>query len=155
MEGGKRSLRCARWGDLEEAKVKGLLGGRLQIKYRNGSKEIYSGIGRGDANAIRRLLEAILPAAAGETSSALAMTSLCPDCRSPLSPRVYECPQCRIAFKNEKTLMQRAWLIPGGGFFIWATPSSEYCTAWWNDRTLPWAFGFWLPWGWPIRTCRW
>ena len=113
----KRSLRSTRWGDVEEAKAKGFLGARLQIKYRDGKKEIYSAMARNDANKIQLLLETLLPAAAGETSPALAPTSLCPECRSPLSPGVYECPQCRMGFKNEKTALQRSWLIPGGGFF--------------------------------------
>ena len=113
----KRSLRCARWGDMEEARAKGFLGARLHIKYRDGRKDVYSAIAQGDARKIQLLLETLIPAAAGETSPALSMTSLCPECRAPLSPGVYECPSCRMAFKDEKTAMQRSWLIPGGGFF--------------------------------------
>jgi hypothetical protein len=118
----KKSLRCANWGDMEEAKAKGFLGAGLRIKYRDGRKEIYSGINRNNANIIRLLLETLIPAAAGETSPALSMTSLCPECRSPLTPDVYECPHCRIAFKDENTAMKRAWLIPGGGFFYIGHP---------------------------------
>jgi hypothetical protein len=35
----RRSLRCARWGDVEEAKVKGLLSAKLHLKYRDGKKK--------------------------------------------------------------------------------------------------------------------
>ena len=113
----KRSLRSARWGDFEEAKAKGLLGARLTAKYRDGRKETFSALAGGDAKKIQLLLQTFLPAAAGETSSALSIASLCPDCRSPLTRGVYECPRCRMAFKDEKTAVQRSWLIPGGGFF--------------------------------------
>jgi hypothetical protein len=113
----KKSLRSTNWGDVEEAKAKGFLGARLQIKYRNGKKEVYSAMARNDANKVQLLLETLLPAASGETTSALAPISLCPECRSPLSADVYECPHCRIAFKDEKTALLRSWLIPGGGFF--------------------------------------
>ena len=113
----KKSLRCTPWGNVEEAKATGFLGARLNIKYRDGKKEVYSALARNDAKKIQLLLETLIPAAMGETSSALSMTSLCPECRSPLTPGVYECPHCRIAFKDEKTAMQRSWLIPGGGFF--------------------------------------
>lgn len=113
----RSSVRSARWGDLEEAKAKGLLGGRLTLKYRDGRRETYSALGASDTKAIQALLSVLLPAAAGESSPQLAMTSLCPECRSPLTPAVYECPQCRKTFKDEKTALQRSWLIPGGGFF--------------------------------------
>ena len=58
----KRSLRCALWGDMEEAKVKGFLGARLHIKYRDGRKEIYSAIAGNDAKKIQLLLETLIPA---------------------------------------------------------------------------------------------
>jgi hypothetical protein len=116
----KKSLRCALWGDMEEAKAKGFLGARLSIKYRDGRKEIYGQLA--DAKKIQLLLETLIPAAAGETSPAQSMTSLCPECRSPLTPAVYECPQCHAAFKDEKTALQRSWLIPGGGFFYTGHP---------------------------------
>jgi hypothetical protein len=118
----KRGLRCARWGDVEEANAKGLLGARLATKYRDGRKEVYPALAGEDAKKIQLLLECLIPAGAGETSPALTMTSLCPDCRSPLTPGVYECPRCRRAFKDEKTALQRSWLIPGGGFFYTGHP---------------------------------
>lgn len=113
----KRGMRSARWGDMEEAKVKGLLCPKLQIKYRNGKKETYWRIRSDDGKKIQLLLEVLLPTAAGETSPALSMTSVCPDCRAALTPGLYECPQCRLKFKDEKTALRRALLIPGGGFF--------------------------------------
>jgi hypothetical protein len=112
-----RGVRSARWGDLQDAKIKGLLSAKLHIKYRNGKKEVYWRLRGDDPKKIRLLLEVLLPTATSETSPALSMTSLCPECRTALTPGVYECPGCRLKFRDEKTLLRRSILIPGGGFF--------------------------------------
>ena len=118
----KRSLRNVRWGDLEEAKIKGFLSAKLHVKYRSGKREIYWGLKGGDAKKIKILLSALLPASAGESSSAHGMVNLCPECRSPLTPGVYECGKCHLKFKDEKTALWRSLLIPGGGFFYTGHP---------------------------------
>ena len=118
----KRSMRGARWGDIDEAKNKGLLGSRLNIAYRDGKKEVYGLMIWNDSKKTQLLFEALLPQARSETSPALGMTSYCPECRAALTPSVYECPNCRLQFKDEKTLLKRALLIPGGGFFYTGHP---------------------------------
>ena len=45
------------------------------------------------------------------------MASLCPACGAKLQADIYECPHCRLEFKNPETLVRRALLIPGGAFF--------------------------------------
>ena len=115
-------MRSARWGDLESAKIKAFLSPKLHIKYRDGKKEVYWRLRGDDAKKIRLLLEALLPTAVSETSPTLSMTSLCPECRAPLTPEVYECPSCRLKFKDEKTLLRRSLWIPGGGFFYTGHP---------------------------------
>jgi hypothetical protein len=112
-----RGVRSARWGDLETARIKAILSPKLHIKYRNGKKEVYWRLRGDDGRKIRLLLEILLPGAASGTSPALSMTSLCPGCLAALTPGVYECPSCRLKFKDEKTLLRRSILIPGGGFF--------------------------------------
>jgi hypothetical protein len=112
-----RGVRSARWGDLESAKIKAVLSPKLHIKYRDGKKEVYWRVRSDDGKKIRLLLEVLLPTAGGETSPALSMTSFCPECRTALIPGVYECPHCRLKFKDEQTLLRRSLLIPGGGFF--------------------------------------
>jgi hypothetical protein len=118
----KKSVRSARWGDVEEANAKGLLAAKLNIRYRNGTKEIYWGMIRDDSNKVQLLLEVLLPQAAGDTSSALAMTNFCPTCGAALTPGVYACPHCRMQFKDEATAVKRSLLIPGGGFFYTGHP---------------------------------
>jgi hypothetical protein len=112
----KRSLRSVKWGDIEEAKVKGWLSPSLQLKYRSGEKAIYSGLRRGDAKKIKTIIAAIQSVGAGEMSLAQAMVSLCPDCITELTPQVYECGKCHLLFKNEKSLLWRL-LVPGAAYF--------------------------------------
>jgi hypothetical protein len=45
------------------------------------------------------------------------MVSLCPSCLSMLTPGIYRCERCGVAFKDEKTMVRRSLLIPGGGYF--------------------------------------
>jgi hypothetical protein len=113
----KKSLRAVLWGDVEEAKARGWLSRTLRIKYRNGKKETYWGLGWGDAKKIRVLLESLLSQGAGETSAAGGIVPLCPHCMAELTPQLYECPNCKLTFKDEKTMVRRSLLIPGGGYF--------------------------------------
>ncbi|HKI13387.1 MAG TPA: zf-TFIIB domain-containing protein [Candidatus Acidoferrum sp.] len=112
-----RGIRVVRWGDVEGEKVKGFLMRILELKTRNGVKERFWRIGMADVKKIRLLLARLLPASAGDSSATQGFVSLCPTCLTPLTPRVYDCPQCRGTFKDEKTLLRRALLIPGGACF--------------------------------------
>ena len=113
----RRTLHAARWGDVAEATCKGILSKVLRLKYRNGRKEAYMRVRGADAKKIRALLAALIPAAAAEGSEVQEMSSLCPQCLVRLTPRVYQCQQCRLDFKTEKELLWRTILIPGGGYF--------------------------------------
>lgn len=112
-----RGVRSTHWGDIKEASVTGLLYGRLHLEYRNGAKETYWRISKSSAKKIRLLVNILLPACVGETSAALSMASLCPECLADLVPGVYKCQRCGMKFKDEKTLWLRALLIPGGAYF--------------------------------------
>ncbi len=114
----KRRLRTLHWGDLAEATVKGsLLNRTLELKYRSGKKETYWGLRFGDAKKIKVLLAVLLPANLGGATSAQAMLSLCPNCLAGLTPQVYQCSRCFLSFRDEKTMVRRSLLIPGGGYF--------------------------------------
>lgn len=110
-------LRSIRWGDLADAKVSGWLSPALALKYRTGKKESYWKLNRGDAKKMRVLLAALLPGAATESTPAQGVVSLCPTCFAVLTPQVYQCSQCGQLFKDEKTMVRRSLLIPGGGYF--------------------------------------
>ncbi len=113
----KKIMRAFLWGDVEEAKVTGWLARTFRIKYRNGKKETYWGLGWGDAKKIKVLLAALFSRGAGEMTAAGAIVPLCPNCLAELTPQVYECHNCKLAFKDEKTMVRRSLLIPGGGYF--------------------------------------
>ncbi len=112
-----RNVRSARWGDVKEGHVAGVLYGKLHLEYRQGAKETYWRIHKEETKKIQLLLNVMLPAAAGETSAALSMASFCPECLAALTPGIYECGRCGLKFKDEKTALVRALLIPGGGYF--------------------------------------
>jgi hypothetical protein len=110
-------LRSLAWGDVAEAKVQGLLNLPLRLKYHDGRKETYWGLRRADGKKIQSLLESLLPASASESTAAQGATSLCPRCLSPLTARVYQCAKCAMKFKDERSMLWRFLLIPGGGYF--------------------------------------
>jgi hypothetical protein len=112
----RRTLKSVRWGDLSDAKVKGLLSRVLLLKYVSGKKERYWRISAKDGRKLKAILAAVLPASRGEATAAQQMVSHCPDCRTDLILKVYRCDGCGLAFKDEKTLLKRTILIPGGGY---------------------------------------
>jgi hypothetical protein len=113
----RRGLRDVRWGDVPEVRVKGILNKSLELEYRTLYKETYTRLARRDAAKLRVLLPPLLEASRSESSPMQAMVAHCPDCFTILTPRVYLCPRCGLAFKDEKTLLRRTLLIPGGGYF--------------------------------------
>lgn len=63
-----------------------------------------------------------MTASQGEMTPALGMVSLCPQCRAALTPGVYECAGCKLAFRNERTLLWRTIFVPGGAYFYTKNP---------------------------------
>jgi hypothetical protein len=112
----RRILKSVRWGDVSEAKCKGWLGKVLELKYANGQKDRYWKIPNKDAKKVKAILAAVLPATRVEATAAQGIVSLCPDCRIVLAQKIYQCQGCRLTFKDEKTLLKRTLLIPGGGY---------------------------------------
>lgn len=112
----KRTVKAVRWGDITEAKVKGWLNRMLQLRYANGNKESYWRLQRKDGLKIKAVLDAVIPPSRGQATPAQGFQSICPDCRAVLTPGKYECASCGLRFRDEKTLLKRTLLIPGGGY---------------------------------------
>jgi len=112
----RRILKSVRWGDVSDASVKGWIGKVLELKYANGAKDRYWKVRGKDAKKVKAILAAVLPASRAEATAAQGIVSLCPDCRSMLTQKIYHCQGCRLTFKDEKTLLKRTILIPGGGY---------------------------------------
>jgi hypothetical protein len=118
----RESVRAVHWGDLEEVKPRGLLIQHVTFKSRNGTKTTYTHFRRGDAKKIAAIAKTLLPIASGEMTSAHGFVQLCPGCRGVLTQGHYLCPTCGLAFKNEKTMVMRSLLLPGGGYFYTGHP---------------------------------
>jgi len=114
-----RGVMAARWADMADVKVKGWLIRYLDIKYRDGKKERYQITGMGPGKKVKSVVVALFPdgAVSAGAPSGANMVSQCPECVRPLTPGVYQCSGCGSEFKNEKALLWRNYLIPGGGYF--------------------------------------
>ena len=117
-----RGIRAVRWGDVQNVSRGGFLTNYLTLKFRNGEQQAYWRFARGDLKKVRLLIDTLRVHASGETAAAGGMVSLCPGCLAPLSQRNYLCPSCGFRFKDEKTLVRRGILIPGGAsLYVGAT----------------------------------
>lgn len=109
-----QGIKELRWGDLLEAVPVGFLTRYLTLKFRNGEKQAYSRFGTGDAAKIRFLIQILRASGVGTPTAAGGMVALCPNCLNALTPRDYRCPRCGTRFKDEKTLLWRGLVVPGG-----------------------------------------
>lgn len=112
-----RGVRTIRWGDLASAKAGGFISPYLRLKTKSGDSLSFWRISRADIKKLKLLAGFLQQQASGQTSPSGAPNALCPACLTTLVPRQYECPQCRLVFKDEKTLAWRGIFIPGGASF--------------------------------------
>lgn len=118
----RESTRAVAWGDLQEVQPMGFLVKNVRFSTRDGAKFTFMNIRSADAKKLSAISKAFLPAAAGEQTSAPGMVQLCPDCCTVLTPGNYQCANCRLIFKNEKTMIARSIFLPGGGYFYTGHP---------------------------------
>jgi hypothetical protein len=118
----KESVRAVQWSDLQEVKPKGLCARNVRFQFRNGTKTTYTNFRRADAKKIAAIALALIPAALGEQTSTQGLVQLCPDCRNVLTPGQYSCSGYGLIFKNEKSMVIRSILLPGGGYFYAGHP---------------------------------
>jgi len=105
------------WGDLAEARVTGGLGRRFVMRFRNNQKQTVSRLLPTFHKKLQMLAPLLLNANLGDATAATAPVSLCPKCLAPLTAGLYQCAQCGQVFRDEKKLLWRTWLIPGGEYF--------------------------------------
>ena len=109
-----RGIWTARWGDLENVTADGFVSRYLTLKFRNRETRRYWRFGWGDLKKIRLVIDTLRPHATGESTTAGGPVSLCPNCLAALTPGAYKCPSCSVEFKDEKTLLKRSLIVPGG-----------------------------------------
>jgi len=109
------------WANLAQAARKGWLIGCLDLKDQAGRRERFFRMPWGDLKKLRLLLNVLVPQGPGlampVAPTAAGFVSLCPKCLAVLAPGLYQCAQCRQEFKDEKSLLTRTMLIPGGAYF--------------------------------------
>jgi hypothetical protein len=109
-----RGIQTVRWGDIVSATGGGFLSRNLTVKFRNGETRQYWRFGWGDLKKVRQVIDGLRAHATGDAAAAGGMVSLCPNCLAALAARNYKCQSCGVEFKDEKTLLKRALVIPGG-----------------------------------------
>lgn len=116
----KSSISQIRFADIEEAKVTGMIGQQLQLRYRNGKKESFTGI----TGKVAKKISAVLSGSSGQgTPTTLAgRHHICPRCQQPLTTESFTCSNCQLAFKDQKKATRYSLLIPGGGYFYTGHP---------------------------------
>jgi hypothetical protein len=101
---------------------KRLEGGRkIFAQYGNGKKERFYYIKSENGKKLKAFFKS-LKIGGNAAKNTAAKQFLCPRCTKPLSPNVYQCGACRLAFKDMATAKKRSWLIPGGGYFYTGHP---------------------------------
>jgi hypothetical protein len=90
--------------------------GVLSLDYTDGSKERFQGI------SDRKAIDRILADRVGAPGASGRRVHLCPRCASRLTPGVYTCHECRLAFKSKSEGRRLSLLLPGGGYFYTRHP---------------------------------
>lgn len=120
----RESIRAVDWGDLDQFTKGGkLFISSIHLRCRNGVKLAFQDIRGSDAKKLAVIASTMIPAAAGDQTSAHGVVQLCPDCLNILTPGQYLCPACGLMFKNEKAMVWHSIFLPGGGYFYTGHPA--------------------------------
>lgn len=110
------SIARIRYKDCKELRVRGH---SLRVQYMNGKKERFMYLPRAQRLKLKALLQEVKtntgPAHAGRRH-------LCPRCTAPLTRNIYQCPSCRLPFKEMGMARKLSILLPGGGYFYTGHP---------------------------------
>jgi hypothetical protein len=109
------------WTSLAQAAKKGWLIGYLDLKDQANRRERFFRLSWRDSKKLRLLLGALVPGVPGLSAAvapgAPGFAEICPKCLAKLSTDLYRCAQCGQLFKDEKSLIARTLLVPGGSYF--------------------------------------
>jgi hypothetical protein len=110
----RHSIAQIRYGDVEEFKPSAFLGRKFTVKYKNGTKETFLYVN--ESAKLKSILPGLQMAGQQPTTSGV-RHHLCPKCNAVLTPGAYDCPACRLEFKNEQRARKLSLIYPGGGYF--------------------------------------
>jgi len=89
--------------------------GTLKAKYKNGKKENFIKIGRGERAKIKQFIQKLnFKAEPGKHKQRF---HRCPSCARSLTAGASSCPACKLEFKTRSRAMLWSLLVPGGGYF--------------------------------------
>ncbi len=112
-----QGVRICKWENVAEAQVKGFLGKALNLHFPDGKKHRVWKLDGTQAKVLKKLLPELIQAnTQGAARPGGSVASACPECKATLTSGNYECPQCRLLFKNEKKMRWLA-LLPGAAYF--------------------------------------
>lgn len=113
----RQSIAKFRYEDCKELRVRGRY---LRVQYANGKKERFLYLPRAQRLKLKAYFQN-LKIGAGTAANA-GRAHLCPRCTKPLAANVYQCPSCRLPFKDMATAKKLSILVPGGGYFYTGHP---------------------------------
>ncbi|UCF31721.1 MAG: zf-TFIIB domain-containing protein [bacterium] len=106
----RNSMSQIRFTDIESLK-----GGRkIKFRYKSGRGETFHRVLNG--KKLGRILSAHMTGSSASTQYR-GRHAVCPKCNSALVEARYQCPRCRLEFKNPRTARFLSILFPGGGYF--------------------------------------
>jgi len=113
-----QGISTVEWAEVAQADQKGWVLPYVVLVNQREIKEKFWQLRRCDAAKIKLLLTVFGPSGPlAIPPTAGAFYSLCPRCLAALESGVYQCSGCGTVFKDEKSLVIRALLIPGGAYF--------------------------------------
>jgi hypothetical protein len=114
-------IRVCRWQNVSEIKVKGWLGKEVILHFPDGNKNRVWKVPGTVAKVMKKLLPELAHAHHQGAAVPGGMVHICPECQAALCVGKYECPGCRLVFKNEKKMRWLA-LLPGAAYFYCKKP---------------------------------
>ncbi len=108
----RQSIAQVRYRDIRRIRLRWRT---LEIDYKNGRSERFSGVALRERKKIKQLLPA-LPLVK-QVLQPVGRRHLCPRCGAVLSERKMSCRRCELPFKTKGMAGMMAFLFPGGGHF--------------------------------------
>jgi hypothetical protein len=114
-------IRVVRFGNVSKTIVKGIFGKEINLHFLDGTKHRVWKVLGAQAKVLKKLLPELVHAQHHGAPTPGNVVQLCPECKATLSARNYQCPGCRLLFKNEKKMRWLA-LLPGAAYFYCKKP---------------------------------
>ncbi|MEO5936664.1 MAG: hypothetical protein ABIP81_05575 [Terriglobales bacterium] len=114
-------VRSCKWETVAKALVKGILGKELTLHFLEAKKHRVWKLPGAQAKVLKKLLPELIQAKHQGRATPGGIHPLCPECKGALTPANYECPSCKLLFKNEQKMRWLA-LLPGAAYFYCGKP---------------------------------